>query len=175
MKITTRDVVGYEGRYSVSQCGTVYSMNYRRTGRVKALCSCPHPGGYVLVSLGKRGKIRKEKVHRVVAIAFVPNPSKKPEVNHKDGDKKNNNVSNLEWVTRKENASHGYKNGFLRNPPTGHGEAASNSKLNNHQVIQIKNLLLEKRVRQVDIAKKFNVGITAIERIRSGRTWSHIG
>ena len=62
--------------------------------------------GYPAVCLASDGKYKDYMIHRLVAEAFIPNPGDKPEVNHLDGDKKNNIVSNLEWVTSKENTDH---------------------------------------------------------------------
>lgn len=70
--------------------------------------------GYLTVDLYEHGKRRTERVHRLVAEAFVPNPDNKPEVNHKDGNKHNNNADNLEWVTKKENCEHAWNNGLAR-------------------------------------------------------------
>ena len=68
--------------------------------------------GYSVVDLYNKGDRRTRRVHRLVAEAFIPNPDNKPEINHKDGDKHNNNVSNLEWVTTKENCQHAWKSGL---------------------------------------------------------------
>ena len=70
--------------------------------------------GYQAVTLAKDGVNRKIRVHKLVALAFIPNPDGKPEINHKDGDKHNNKVENLEWVTAKENQRHAISTG-LRN------------------------------------------------------------
>lgn len=68
--------------------------------------------GYVTVKLTYEKKTKGYKVHRLVAIAFIPNPLNKPEVNHKDGNKRNNTVDNLEWVTRLENVQHAKQTGL---------------------------------------------------------------
>ena len=70
--------------------------------------------GYLLVDLYKEGTRSKKRVNRLVAEAFIPNPHNKPEVNHKDGNKINNNVSNLEWATKKENCRHAWDNGLVQ-------------------------------------------------------------
>ena len=69
-------------------------------------------GGYLRVVLMKDSKYKHFSVHRIVAQLFIPNPENKPEVNHKDGNKQNNFVENLEWVTSKENIIHSYKTGL---------------------------------------------------------------
>jgi hypothetical protein len=71
--------------------------------------------GYKMVSLHVNGKRITKQVHRLVALAFIDNPENKPQVNHKDSDKLNNHIDNLEWVTPKENMKHHYDNGGIKN------------------------------------------------------------
>lgn len=116
-----KDVPGYEGLYQVSSLGNVKSLDtylidkngkkYLKRGRALKLTkwiykrSCPkHPGFTVMLYRNKAPK--RFTVHRLVAITFIPNPENKPQVNHKDGDRTNNRVDNLEWVTQSENMLH---------------------------------------------------------------------
>jgi hypothetical protein len=94
--------------YKVSDTGEV--MSYRNQVN---LIQRPDSGGYMRVSLFYEGKNFNALVHRLVAIAFIPNPENKPQVNHKDGDKSNNCVDNLEWVTNNENQAHRAENGLV--------------------------------------------------------------
>lgn len=100
-----RPVVGYEGKYEVSNLGRVKSSNYQRRGFEKIL-SPKSNTGYLRVELRGGDSPREKCVHALVAEAFIPNPENKSEVNHLDGNGFNNKVSNLEWVTRSENAKH---------------------------------------------------------------------
>lgn len=105
-----KDVVGYEGYYQVSNLGNVKSLDRvistgRYHGRVMKLTI--KRKGYKSVNLTKDGKGTVKPVHRLVAIAFIPNPENKPFVNHLDETPGNNNVDNLEWVTAKENKNYG--------------------------------------------------------------------
>ena len=106
-----KDVIGYEGVYQVSDLGRVRRiLKDRRSPEFHYLhenynSKC----GYGKLAL--KGNIKL--LHRIVALAFIPNPENKPQVNHKDGDKHNNCASNLEWVTAKENAIHAYRTGLL--------------------------------------------------------------
>lgn len=105
-----RDVNGFEGRYQISSDGNVISLV---SGKI--LSPGTKPGGYKFVGLrsSKGAKPIYKMVHRLVAEAFVQNPDNKAEVNHIDGNKCNNNARNLEWVSRSENATHGFNTGLM--------------------------------------------------------------
>ena len=109
-----RDIEGYEGLYQVSNLGRVKSLSRRdRLNRViqeKILKPFFNRDGYLNVKLYKEGKRKQSKVHRLVAQAFISNPDNKSQVNHRDEDKTNNKVENLEWVTSKENNNYGTRN-----------------------------------------------------------------
>lgn len=102
-----KDIEEYEGIYQVSNLGKVKSF---KRGSERMLKPCRDRRGYLIVDLYKNGKHKNNKIHRLVAQAFIPNPENKSEINHIDEDKTNNNVDNLEWSTRKENLNHGTRN-----------------------------------------------------------------
>ena len=103
-----KDIRGYEGKYQVSNIGNVRSLNYRGVkGKVKRLKTECNNCGYILVFLYKECKPKGYSVHRLVAEAFIPNPNNLPQVNHKDENKANNCVWNLEWCTREYNRNYG--------------------------------------------------------------------
>lgn len=105
-----KNIDGYEGIYQVSNLGRVRSLdrrvwNYTKKGRILKSHSNGH--GYQNVSLYNENKIEKHAyIHILVAKAFIPNPNNYEQVNHKDFNKANNNVENLEWVSRKQNMLH---------------------------------------------------------------------
>ena len=98
-----RDIKGYENMYQISNMGNVKSLNYKQTGREKIMKSLVDKDGYLFVCLCKNRKVKPFKVHRLVAQAFISNPNNYPCVNHKDENKQNNCVSNLEFCTVKYN------------------------------------------------------------------------
>jgi len=107
MKEIWRDITGYEGKYQISSDGRVKSMNYNHKGRAKILKPTINNTGYKKVNLYNNGKAKIVFVHRLVAEAFIPNPNNMPVVNHKDENKLNNQVDNLEWCTIGYNVTYG--------------------------------------------------------------------
>jgi hypothetical protein len=105
----------YDGKYEVSNMGNVRSLK----GKTKLLQQKTLNTGYLYVSLTYKGKSKNKTIHRLVANAFLDKVEGKTFVNHIDGNKKNNNIENLEWVTRSENMKHAYRNGLFKNfvPP----------------------------------------------------------
>jgi hypothetical protein len=91
--------------YEVSNLGNIMSLNYNNTGNKKLLKQKLTKKGYFTISLNSI----KYRVHRLVAKAFIPNPENKLQINHKDGNKINNNANNLEWCTNSENQLHRFK------------------------------------------------------------------
>lgn len=173
-----KDAVRYEGLYQVSNTGKVKSLErivsrekwHKQKVDERILKPANDGYKYLMVSLYKNRKRHTEKVHRLVADAFIPNPSNKPQINHIDGVKHNNNAYNLEWVTEKENIQHAVLIG-LRNDK---GENNPNSKLNCEKVIKIRSIYKNSNLTQKDIAKKFNISNTTVSQIVNRKTWNHI-
>ena len=170
-----KDVVGYEGLYQVSDLGNIKSLArtiYKTDGTTQTFKdktrSCTFNGrGYLQLGLSKEGKYVTKKVHRLVAMAFIPNYENKKEVNHKDGNKANNILSNLEWCTASENVQHAYDTGLTFAPT---GEDNPTSKFKNQDILDIRASTDSRRV----IAKKYNVSKTTIGYIIRRETWKHI-
>lgn len=101
--IIWKPVVGYEGLYEVSNTGLIKSLNCYNYKAPRLLRLGKRSDGYLSVGLSKNNTTKTKTVHRIVAEAFIPNPNNLEMVNHKDEDKTNNNVENLEWCTRAYN------------------------------------------------------------------------
>lgn len=127
------DVIDYEGLYKVSNVGRIKCVGKSPTGdtpfwQIKLLkkdkvnSQSKNKWGYLGVSLYKNGVGKRFQVHRLMMIAFVPNPENKPQVNHIDGVKDNNLLENLEWNTRSENQRHAFRIGIKKGYPTWKGK-----------------------------------------------------
>lgn len=102
-----KDILGYEGLYQVSNLGRVKRTKYKTLTKNKILNFRVHKSGYLEVELSLNGNRKVYKVHRLVAEAFLSNPNNLSEINHKDENKQNNKVNNLEWCTHKYNMNYG--------------------------------------------------------------------
>lgn len=102
------DFIGFPD-YEVSNFGNVKSLNYKRSGKEKIMKQSKNKNGYLQLALWKNGKYKRYLVHRLVATAFLPNPDNLPCVNHKDENKGNNHVDNLEMCTHIYNMNYGTK------------------------------------------------------------------
>jgi hypothetical protein len=187
-KETWRWVPGYRNLYKVSDAGRVKSVTrvvHMKDGRVQVRTGVVlkpgdlvSPSGkiYKVVSLWRDGKGRMHQVHRLVALAFIPNPDSKPEVNHENGKTSDNRASNLTWMTRLENVEHAISTGLfrhdIRNMPK--GVANHNAKLTEEDVRRIKRLVSDGTDSFTAIARKFGVSTMVVYQIRKGLAWSHV-
>ena len=155
-----RDVVGYEGLYQVSNYGRVKSFqkNYP-----KIMKSGVQSKGYVQIRLHKNRHSKNCGVHVLVAQAFIFNPAQKSEVDHRNGDKTNNCIWNLNWATRSENAARAYQLGLIK---VNRGTQCHYAKLNAEEVIYIRKNPDTLKIRE--LSEKFNVSRETIKRVRAG-------
>lgn len=160
-----KPVVGFEGRYEASDAGQIRSAYLNRNLRPWSA------KGYLLVRLYDGSRPKKPHdylVHRLVAAAFIGPDDR--EINHKNGIKGDNAVSNLEYCTRSENLLHAFRVLKIDRP---HGQSHHSAKLNNESVSQIKRMLSEGRLPRL-IADQFGVNTMSIYRIQRGKAWSHV-
>ena len=110
-----KDVPRFIGKIKTSNKGRIINLNWKNTGKPKLLCPKPDDKtGYLIVSFMYKEKRYSFGIHQLVAQAFIPNPDNLPEVNHKDEDKNNNKVENLEWCTRQYNTNYGTRGKRIR-------------------------------------------------------------
>ncbi len=169
---TWKDVKGYEGLYQVSNLGRVKSLSRKAVETkytknlfikekilVQTICS----GGYPYITLfGDIDNRKKVRVHRLVAEAFIENSCNHTDVNHLDGNKKNNSIENLEWCNRSENISHAYRT-MLRTPKT---------KISKEQAFAIKYKFLG--FSQTRIGQIFGIHQITVSDIQTGKNWATI-
>lgn len=171
-----KDVPGFEGCYQASDLGRIKSL--KRIVISKRGVAMPKPElirkgsitkqKYIEMRLSKNGVKKNYKVHRLILSAFCPNNDPSLECNHKDGNKQNNKLENLEWVTPSQNSLHAHRilksknNKGLNNP---------RAKLTPLKVDTIKRLYFEDCLAQTEIAKMFCVNQTQISRIVLNKAW----
>jgi len=148
-----------------SDHGDIFSLSHNKI-KGKRLSN----NGYLRVNLYKKCKQETALVHSVVARTFIGERPKGMQINHKDGDKTNNHVSNLEYVTSKENSSHAIRTGLF-NPG---GENNASSKLLESDVIEIQSMIDSKNFMHKQIADKYHVSSATISAIATGRIWGTV-
>lgn len=162
--------------YEVSDLGRIKTYNWKNKGKESIMKPALDNGGYLRTMLkNPNGKFSTIKVHRIVAIEFIPNPNNLPEVNHKNGIKNDNRVCNLEWVTHSENLIHCYKIGLKNN----RGQNNPCASLTDEQVREIRaNYQYGKKRKngetKQDIANRYNTTFAVIKRIIHKKTWKHL-
>ena len=150
-----------DSRFEISQSGIIRNV---KTKYIKS--QYVSDTGYYMITISKNNKSKPYRVHRLLANNFIENPKKLKEVNHIDGNKLNNDLSNLEWVSYFGNMQHAFSTGLANNTGVKNGMA----KLNERKVREIKELL-KQGISQYKIAKKYNVSRSAILKIHLNKTW----
>lgn len=162
-----KKIEGYENYY-ISDDGKVFSTKYKES---RELSPNKDRRGYLYINLCKNGKYKSKSIHRLVAKHFLDNYSEQLEVNHKDGIKTNNNVSNLEMVTRTENIRHAVKNGLHKSLTC---EEHWCSKLTKEDVENIRREYIPGVVTQEVLSEKYGVSRSEISHIINNRYWKNI-
>jgi len=171
-----RDVPDFDGLYEWSDLGRIKSLP-KRVRRKAGSFIVTKPKilkqktgrEYVSVNLYAEEKPYTLEIHRIMAIAYYPNPENKPEVNHKNGIKRDNRLVNLEWNTRSENAKHMHDNGLIEKKT---GENNHFSKLTEKEVLEIR--ALNGVMTYSELAVKYNTSWPNISSIMNRQSWKHI-
>lgn len=184
-----KDAAGYEGLYEISSLGRLRSCDRVTTGKNgtarklkgKIMKTPLTVSGYPHTALVKDGKKKTHTVHRLMALTYLPNPECKRTVNHIDGVKTNNLLSNLEWATDKENSKHAWDMGLSKpiNPNKNgnrQGENLSYSVLTESDVVFIRKNCKKNggNVRIVEMCEMFGVTSATISSVIDETNWKHI-
>lgn len=167
--------------YQVSNKGkvrSVYRVVVHSDGKVtnhksRILKQQNHKKGYKVITINTSGKKRTLKIHRLVAECFIENKTNKNIVNHKDGNKENNNSCNLEWVNNQENVNHAWANGLNKNVAR-KGSCNGQSILTEEQVLDIRSKYIPNIITRKDLAQEYNVTVSCIKDILTRRSWKHV-
>jgi len=166
-----KDIENYEGLYKISNFGNIKAMPKKagfNNRKEKLLKYKINQFGYLTIGLCKNSKRKWFMIHRLIANAFISSIKNKPQVNHKDGNKQNNHIDNLEWCTSSENLKHAFKIG-LRN---GNGEKHSQHKLKNEDILWIRKN--HQDYSRENLSKKYNISKSNLCLIINNKTWNHI-
>lgn len=153
--LTAKTVSLFDGKYKVSSDGTIFST----VGKGRELIGGVRKDGYRTVMFRVDGKVIHKDVHRLIAENFIPNPEKKPEVNHIDGNKLNNKIDNLEWVTRIENLIHARDNGLTK------------AKINMEIANEIRRMYSTRLYSYKQLSTKFKISSAQIGNIVNNKKW----
>lgn len=158
----------YDTNYYLNENGEVFSNT---SGKLKKMATVINNKGYYCVSLYIDGKKITKKVHRMILETFQPNEDDSLQTNHKDGNKLNNNIQNLEWVTGSENMRHAFENN-LKQPQK--GESNGMSKLTEYEVQNLRTLYKTGHFTQKFLADIFLMSVSQVSRILNNKKWTHI-
>lgn len=180
-----KEIEGFEGIYEVSSFGRIKSIYRRGNWKVKGsefsdgriLKNGDSNRGYPMFTPSKKGVKTGLAIHRLVAKAFIKNEENKPEVNHIDGNRKNNHVENLEWCTRQENIDHSHATGLCKERDNDmRGEKGFHAKLKNENIHFIRSNARQNGgvYTQKQLAEFFGVSRGAVKHVLLGNTWTHL-
>lgn len=159
-----KPVDGFEGFYEVSDSGDIRNKDGAMLSPYKG------KGGYIVYDLRGNGKRKMSYLHRILAKAFILNPNNSPFINHKDGNKTNNDLNNLEWCTAQENMDHAIQTGLFKPKPLLGGEDSIASKLTWEKVRYIRSEISNGRT-HLSLAKELGVSKGTIGFIHRKETW----
>ena len=161
-----KDIVGYQGLYKISSLGRVNSYHRNK----EKILSATYSVGYLRVGLSKNGDCEIKLLHRLLAMAFIPNPNNKPHINHINSVRDDNRLENIEWCTPKENVNHAIAKGRLNKK----GEKCNLAKLKSNIVLEIREKYKTTKTTYRKLGIKYNLHYTTIGLIVNNKRWKHI-
>lgn len=188
MKTNWEKIPGFNSVYKINNLGIIKSLDryiyqtdgrgtYRRLIKGKEISIKTDNEGYLSCHLGRN----KTRVHTLLAKVFIPNPENKPQVNHKNGNKLDNSLENLEWVTHKENCNHAWSIGLcektrnsIKKRSSLIGHLNSSAKLTKEDVIKIRNCYRDGNKTMKDFSIEYNVDPSTISYLIRRRTYSNV-
>jgi len=170
--------------YYISTFGRLVTSNHKNSGKLKLMKPAKDGSGYLRTVILINGKNNTIKVHRLVGQAFIPNPKNLETINHKNFDKSDNRVKNLEWMSLLENNRHAYANGrhghLFKKGEKQHpnclrrGSDNGIALLNESQVMEIREKYKPRIYTREKLAKEYGVTVSAIKDVLSRRSWKHV-
>lgn len=177
-----KNIEGYSN-YFCNSNGFLFTRNWKNNSITRQMKPAHDKKGYLrTVMVDDLGNHKTVKMHRVIATAFIPNPKNKPFVNHLNGIKDDNRVSNLEWCTPKENTTHAIENGLFvfatseasKNITPKKGELNGQSKLTNDIVLEIRSKFKPRVYTRKKLSLEYNVSEATIKDVVLRKSWKHI-
>lgn len=176
-----KEIPCYEGYYEASDEGSIRSVDRKIIHSVKGMANRKgqmlspkiNKYGYCGVTLNKLGNRKDFNIHRLIALSFIPNLENKPHVNHLDGNKANNNVSNLEWCTQSENIIHAYARKLMTSEAR-RGERSNFALLTDDDVVMIRKIHTKGFCTIKQLAQVFGIADETVRTIIKRINWKHV-
>jgi hypothetical protein len=169
-----KPVIGYEGCYSVSNIGRIRSDRNKKNSHIGKILKQKIGWSYYSVTLSKDAIKKTRFVAHMVIEAFVGRNTKDLEVNHKDGNKLNNHIDNLEYVTHSENLYHAHRNNFYKFPTNHLGSENGRAKIHENDVVLMRKLFSDKTMSTMQLAVKYGISRAQTNLILNRKSWKHI-
>lgn len=163
-------IEGTNNRYFISTFGRLLTVAWKGTDQTRLMKPALDARGYLRTMIIQHGRTGTVKLHRLVALAYLPNPLDLAQVNHKNGQKDDNRLENLEWMDGKQNVQHA----FARTGRTMEGTKAPNAKLTEAQVLEIRAKYVPRLYSAPRLAKEYLISVPAVKAILQRRHWKHI-